>query len=159
MTIFWICTHRVKIDFMPYTSTNIEKVAHYYDYTYNVKSTFHGNNSHIIHMLYVNICLQYLDMIQHVGKYLALLPGPLQDPLLNATLHHQPVDCYLFCLTQPVCTIHGLLVYSGVPVTVIENDLQPIHICMIRIRALHVHVKSANMIHCWISRIQCIVGT
>ena len=58
--------------------------------------------------------------------YLALLPGPLQNPLLNGSLHHQPVDGDLFGLAEAVGPVHGLLVHCGVPVTVIEYHL---HTC------------------------------
>ena len=55
--------------------------------------------------------------------YLAFLPGPLQNPLLNGSLHHQPVDGDLFGLAEAVGPVHGLLVHCGVPVTVIEYNL------------------------------------
>lgn len=59
-----------------------------------------------------------------MSKYLALLLGPLQDPLLDGTLTDKAVDGDLLGLTQPVSSIHGLLVYCGVPVTVVEDDLE-----------------------------------
>lgn len=55
---------------------------------------------------------------------LALLLGPLQDPLLDGTLTDKAVDSDLLGLTQPVSSVHGLLVYCGVPVTVVEDDLE-----------------------------------
>lgn len=54
---------------------------------------------------------------------LALLLGPLQDPLLDGTLTDEAIDSDLLGLTQPVSSVHGLLVHCGVPVTVIEDDL------------------------------------
>ena len=41
-------------------------------------------------------------------SYLALLLGPLQDPLLNGTLHNQSVDCHLFSLSQTMGSVHCL---------------------------------------------------
>lgn len=55
---------------------------------------------------------------------LALLLGPLQDPLLDRTLTDEPIDSDLLGLTQPVSSVHGLLVHCGVPVTVVEDDLK-----------------------------------
>ncbi len=55
---------------------------------------------------------------------LALLLGPLQDPLLDGSLTDEAIDGDLLGLTQPVSSVHGLLVNCGVPVTVIENDLE-----------------------------------
>lgn len=54
---------------------------------------------------------------------LALLLGPLQDPLLDGSLADEAVDGDLLGLAQPVSPIHGLLVNCRVPVTVIEDDL------------------------------------
>lgn len=55
--------------------------------------------------------------------YLALLLGSLQDPLLDGSLADEAVDCDLFGLAQPVSPVHGLLVYRGVPIAVVEDDL------------------------------------
>lgn len=55
---------------------------------------------------------------------LALLLGPLQDPLLNGALADEAVDGDLLGLTQPVGPVHGLLVHRGVPVAVVEDDLE-----------------------------------
>ena len=41
-------------------------------------------------------------------SYLALLLGPLQDPLLNGTLHNQSVDRHLFSLSQTMGSVHCL---------------------------------------------------
>lgn len=57
---------------------------------------------------------------------LALLLGPLQDPLLDGTLTDEAIDSDLLGLTQPVSSVHGLLVHCGVPVAVIEDDLKGI---------------------------------
>lgn len=54
---------------------------------------------------------------------LALLLGPLQDPLLDGSLADEAVDCDLLGLAQPVSPVHGLLVHRGVPVAVVEDDL------------------------------------
>ena len=40
--------------------------------------------------------------------HLTLLVSSLQNSLLNAALHNQPVHSYLFSLAQPVCSIHCL---------------------------------------------------
>lgn len=58
------------------------------------------------------------------ASYLALLFGPLQDPLLDGTLADEAIDGDLFGLTQPVSPVHGLLVHCGVPVAVIEDNLE-----------------------------------
>lgn len=58
---------------------------------------------------------------------LALLLGPLQDPLLDGSLTDQAIDSDLLGLAQPVSSVHGLLVHCGVPVTVIEDDLEDKH--------------------------------
>lgn len=55
---------------------------------------------------------------------LALLLGPLQDPLLDATLTDEAINGDLFGLTQPVGPVHGLLVHRGIPVTVVKDDLE-----------------------------------
>lgn len=55
---------------------------------------------------------------------LAFLLGPLQDPLLDGTLTDEAIDGDLLGLTQPVSSVHGLLVHCGVPVTVIEYNLE-----------------------------------
>lgn len=55
---------------------------------------------------------------------LALLLGPLQDPLLDGPLTDQAVDGHLLGLPQPVGSVHGLLVHRGVPVTVVEDNLK-----------------------------------
>lgn len=55
---------------------------------------------------------------------LALLLGPLQDPLLDGALADEAVDGHLLGLTQPVSSVHGLLVHCGVPVAVVEDDLE-----------------------------------
>lgn len=55
---------------------------------------------------------------------LAFLLCPLQDPLLDGALTDKAVDSDLLGLTQPVSSIHGLLVHCGVPVAVIEDDLE-----------------------------------
>lgn len=55
---------------------------------------------------------------------LALLFGPLQDTLLDAPLADESIDGHLLGLTQPVGPVHGLLVYGGVPVAVVEDDLE-----------------------------------
>lgn len=55
---------------------------------------------------------------------LALLLGPLQDPLLDGTLTDEAIDGDLLGLTQPVSSVHGLLVHCGVPVAVIKDDLK-----------------------------------
>lgn len=54
---------------------------------------------------------------------LAFLLGPLQDPLLDGTLTDEAIDSDLLGLTQPVSSVHGLLVHCGVPVTVVEDNL------------------------------------
>lgn len=56
---------------------------------------------------------------------LALLLGPLQDPLLDGALTDEAVDGDLFGLAQPVGPVHGLLVHRGVPVAVVKDDLEP----------------------------------
>lgn len=55
--------------------------------------------------------------------YLTLLLGSLQNALLDSTFTDEPIDSNLLCLPQAVGPVHGLLVYSRVPVTVIENHL------------------------------------
>lgn len=65
-------------------------------------------------MFFINECVSHL----------ALLLGPLQDPLLDGTLTDKAIDSDLLGLTQPVSSVHGLLVHCGVPVTVIEDDLE-----------------------------------
>lgn len=55
---------------------------------------------------------------------LTLLLGPLQDPLLDGALADEAVDGDLLGLTQPVGPVHGLLVHRGVPVAVVEDDLE-----------------------------------
>ena len=55
---------------------------------------------------------------------LAFLLGPLQDPLLDGSLTDEAVHGDLLGLTQPVSSVHGLLVHCGVPVTVIEDNLE-----------------------------------
>lgn len=55
---------------------------------------------------------------------LAFLLGTLQDPLLNGTLTDKTIHSDLLGLTQPVSSVHGLLVHCGVPVTVIEDNLK-----------------------------------
>lgn len=55
---------------------------------------------------------------------LALLLGPLQDPLLDGALTDEAVDRDLLGLAQPVGPVHGLLVHRGVPVAVVEDDLE-----------------------------------
>lgn len=55
---------------------------------------------------------------------LALLLGPLQDPLLDGALADEAVDRDLLGLAQPVGPVHGLLVHGGVPVAVVEDDLE-----------------------------------
>lgn len=55
---------------------------------------------------------------------LAFLLGPLQDPLLDGSLTDEAIDSDLLGLTQPVSSVHGLLVHCGVPVTVIEDNLE-----------------------------------
>lgn len=59
-----------------------------------------------------------------VFSNLALLLGPLQDPLLDGSLADEAVDCDLLGLAQPVSPVHGLLVHRGVPVAVVEDDLE-----------------------------------
>lgn len=60
---------------------------------------------------------------QFIHSHLTLLLGSLQDALLNGAFTYQSVHSDLLCLPQPVCPVHGLLVYCWVPVTVIENYL------------------------------------
>lgn len=55
---------------------------------------------------------------------LAFLLGPLQDPLLDGTLTDEAIHSDLLGLTQPVSSVHGLLVHCGVPVAVIEDNLE-----------------------------------
>lgn len=55
--------------------------------------------------------------------YLTLFLGSLQNALLDCAFTDQPVHSDLLCLPQAVGPIHGLLVYSGVPVTIVENHL------------------------------------
>lgn len=55
---------------------------------------------------------------------LALLLGPLQDPLLNGALADEAIDGDLLGLTQSVSPVHGLLVHRRVPVAVIEDNLE-----------------------------------
>lgn len=55
---------------------------------------------------------------------LALLLGALQDPLFNRSLADEAIDGDLLGLAQPVGPVHGLLVHRGVPVTVVEDDLE-----------------------------------
>lgn len=55
---------------------------------------------------------------------LAFLLGPLQDPLLDGPLTDEAIDGDLLGLTQPVSSVHGLLVHRGVPVAVVEDDLE-----------------------------------
>lgn len=57
-------------------------------------------------------------------SHLALLLGPLQDPLFDGTLADEAVHSDLLGLTQPVGPVHGLLVYRWVPVAVVEDNLQ-----------------------------------
>lgn len=58
---------------------------------------------------------------------LALLLGPLQDPLLDGALTDEAVDGHLLGLAQPVSPVHGLLVHGGVPIAVIKDDLEQRH--------------------------------
>ncbi len=55
---------------------------------------------------------------------LAFLLGPLEDPFLDGTLTDEAIDGDLLGLTQPVSSVHGLLVHCGVPVAVIEDNLE-----------------------------------
>lgn len=55
--------------------------------------------------------------------YLTLLLGSLQNAFFNGAFTDEPVHSNLLCLPQAVGPVHGLLVHSGVPVTIIENHL------------------------------------
>lgn len=55
--------------------------------------------------------------------HLAFFSGPLQNPLLDGSFANQSVDGHLFCLAQSMSPIHGLLIDSGIPVRVVEDNL------------------------------------
>jgi len=55
--------------------------------------------------------------------YLALFPGSSKNPLLDGTLADESINGDLLGLTKSMCSVHGLLVYRGVPVRVVENNL------------------------------------
>lgn len=54
---------------------------------------------------------------------LTLLLGSLENSLLYGALCNESVYCDLLGLTKTMGTVHGLLVDSWVPVTVIEDHL------------------------------------
>jgi hypothetical protein len=58
--------------------------------------------------------------------YLALLPRPLHDPLLDGSLADEPVDRDLLGLTESMRAVHGLLVHGRVPIRVVEYHLSTI---------------------------------
>ena len=47
-----------------------------------------------------------------------------QNPLVDRSLAHEPIHGHLLGLAKPVGPVHGLLVHGGVPVAVVEDDLQ-----------------------------------
>lgn len=55
---------------------------------------------------------------------LALLLGALQDPLFDGALTDEAINSDLLSLTQPVRAVHCLLVHRGVPVAVVEDNLE-----------------------------------
>lgn len=57
------------------------------------------------------------------SAYLALLLGSLQNAFFNGALTDESVDGNLLCLPQAVGPVHGLLVYSGVPIAIVKNHL------------------------------------
>lgn len=61
-------------------------------------------------------------------SYLALFACPLQNSLLDGALANQSVDGHLFCLAQTMGSIHGLLVDSGIPIRIVEDNLQVLKI-------------------------------
>lgn len=56
--------------------------------------------------------------------YLAFFSGPLQNPFFYGTFANQSVDSHLFGLTKTMGPVHGLLIYSRVPIAVIKNYLK-----------------------------------
>jgi len=57
-------------------------------------------------------------------SYLALFTCPLQNSLLNSSLTDETVNSHLFGLAQTMGSIHGLLIHSGIPIGIIENNLE-----------------------------------
>lgn len=57
------------------------------------------------------------------STYLTLLLGSLQNSFFNGALTDEPVHSNLLCLPQAVGPVHGLLIHSRVPITIIKNHL------------------------------------